>query len=753
MNQKALSLFQRKGNAAVRPVTPLTALMSDLHSKINSNPQSYSNANIGRAAASISMEGFDSTVAADLQNHVKDLNSALEGIINQAYPDVTGSDGKVVARPSAEFGAAHRAAAVAAGTLAANPKAALSVAVQPAISMESGFDFIAPDAFGGTAFDKRSVSLEAYDERENKNVVLYSVAFNLNASRQDAMGEALYPTVLVTPDQFGYTISIQLIRVYKDVKFLPNSTAADWEFRNLVDAAVDHTILENDVTDLVPVFRDDQKAYFVPEALITPWQDSVDKELITTSALAMGKKIPLIPISSSDAMLAAGAPDTTDAIEPSIVLKNLYVHVGTGAGAEVLKFPVSHLPYTQFNESLQGNYRKMVVNFETSELLIDENKKLFNNSASTILAPIVTAKQEVRLSVTIAGSVNLQTSETQLGTVADIEVASITNEDGTMTTLESTAGQAIAALFADATVLGYDLDARRVNSNRRQRGTLVDTTFDYQIYGVNLQGPITILHPVSLQDANDSTDMATLITTCRIRTSNAAVTELLRAHEVLQEFVGQHAATAAVPPQILGAARFLVRPFHRYRKVDVSEGLDSLVAHKRAEDVQSHLVNLLRDTAYEMYRDSRYKAAADMLAGGQSQVPTVIIATDQYISRYLLVDGDLRTLGADFFVKIVHTQDLRMRGKIIMTFGQFGEGTEGVPNIMHFGNMAWKPEIVSVLQVSRNNQVSREVTVQPSFRHVTNLPIMAVFDIEGIDKVVASKVNVNTFEKNPDMQP
>lgn len=751
MNQP-LSLFQQKGKAAQRPATPLGTLMSNLNQKITASPGTYHNDTFG--AAAVSMESMDSGIAQELSAYTRDLSGALESLIEQAFPDVLDATGKAVSRPSKDFGKSHRAAAIAAGVLASNPKAALGAAVQPSVSMESGkFAFIAPDAFGGAvSFEKRSVSLEAYDERENKNVVLYSVAFNLNASRQDAMGEALYPTVLVTPDQFGYTVSIQLIRVYKDIKYGIGAQVEDWQFRNLVDAVVDHTVLENDVTDLVPVFRDENKGNFVPEALLTPIDTTVDKEPIKTSALAIGKKIPLIPISSTDALLAAGAMDTTDAVEPSINLKNLYVQIGSGATAEVFRFGTMHLPYVQFNEALQGNYRKMVLNFETNELLIDEKKKRAGGQATTILAVIGTEKYEVRLSVSVSGSVNLQSSETQLIT-GEVSVSSILDVDGNVIPLEGTVGQQIVTLFADAKVIGYDLDARRVNSNRRQRGTLVDTTFDYQIYGVNLQGPITILHPVSLQDANDSTDMATLITTCRIRTSNAAVTEVLRAASVLEEFVGQHAATSENPPQILGAARFLVRPYHRYRKIDVSEGLDSLVAHKRAEDVQAHLVNLLRDTAYDMYVQSRYKAAADLLSGGQSQVPTVIIATDQYISRYLLVDGDLRTLGADFFVKIVHTQDLRMRGKIIMTFGQFGEGTEGVPNIMHFGNMAWKPEIVSVLQVSRNNQVSREVTVQPSFRHVTNLPVMAVFDIEGIDKVVAQKINVNTFEKNPDMQP
>ena len=37
-----------------------------------------------------------------------------------------------------------------------------------------------------------------------------------------------------------------------------------------------------------------------------------------------------------------------------------------------------------------------------------------------------------------------------------------------------------------------------------------------------------------------------------------------------------------------------------------------------------------------------------------------------------------------------------------------------------------------------------ELTVQPSFRHVVNCPIMGYLQISNIDAVVASKVAVNT---------
>jgi hypothetical protein len=259
---------------------------------------------------------------------------------------------------------------------------------------------------------------------------------------------------------------------------------------------------------------------------------------------------------------------------------------------------------------------------------------------------------------------------------------------------------------------------------------------------VPLRSPITVPRPLTIGDANDSSDLAALITATHIRTSNAAVEELLRVQDFLAEFVSAK-DTSGIVPEILGVARFLVKPYFEHFVLNVNDVIDSLKSHERAEDIQAVLVNKMRDMAYRMYRDSGYKAAADALAGGMTTPPTVIVGTDPVLSRYLTVTGDLRTLGNDFNIKIVSTLNRRMTGKIIMTFGEFGQGKEGVPNPMHFGNMAWKPELTLVLPLHRNGANSKELTVQPSFLHVTNLPILAVIDVEGIEDVVAAKVPLN----------
>jgi hypothetical protein len=82
-------------------------------------------------------------------------------------------------------------------------------------------------------------------------------------------------------------------------------------------------------------------------------------------------------------------------------------------------------------------------------------------------------------------------------------------------------------------------------------------------------------------------------------------------------------------------------------------------------------------------------------------------------------------------------------GKIFLSFGQFDSDLNSKPNPLHFGCMGWKPEMTLTLPISRDGQISKELTVQPSFLHIVNMPIMGELTVQNISQVVASKVAIN----------
>jgi hypothetical protein len=729
------TLFANKNRGGVQPMTQLDTIVQSLRHEQNDRGLAFATPQVSRAA--FAMEGINDTMQSELNSSVQSLNAALEHIVSEhGLRDLT---------------QAQRDAALAAATLSGDIGGVLHSPIKhDRVSTES-MKFIVPQG-EDKMLDRIKPALEAYDEKENKNAVVYSVAYNMQAARQDEFGEAFYPTVVVTPDQVGYTVSIRLIEVYNEQKRpISGAPTANFGRRNIVQAVIDPTILRNDQTKIVPVVNDESTGYFVPSAAVAPYSVLLsDDTAVTTAPLAIGKKFSLLGISQTEALLDTGLLDVTDAIDTQLALDAVYVQFTTGGATpttEVVKFNTRQLPLATFNFAVQNTYRQMNLQYETQSLLIGPNTVLADGSASTILSAIVSGGYEARIGFSVFGSVNLELGNTELN-ASNVSIASIKNNSDATLDITTGTGATLAALFANAKVIGYDLDARRTNSNRRQRGQLLNTNFYNQVYTVPLLAPITIPRPMQNGDSNDSSDLAALITTTRIRTSNAAVDELLRVQDLLAETTSA-LNTSATPnsaqdtPEIMGVSRFVVQPAYMYKPLNISTSLDSLSAHQRAADIQATLVNALRDMAYTLYVQSGYKAAADALAGGVAPVPTVIIGTDPYIARYLMVTGDLRTLGGQFDVKIVSTLNERMSGKIVMSFGDFSAERAGVPNPLHFGNMAWKPEFTVVLPMIRNGAQSKELTVQPSFLHITNLPVMGVIDVTGISAAAASKVPVN----------
>lgn len=690
--------------------------------------QNGSSGNAGVAAkAALSLEALSQVEVSSLRNATEELNASLESIATEL--DIAG------------LTVAQKDAAVTAGILAGDVQGFFAKSIdQLKISTESMAVITAMPEDG---LSSRSLAVEAYDERENRNAAVYSIAYNMQAARQDEFGETLFPTIVVTPDNVGFIITVRLMMVYNELTRNISGALDQYNKKNIIRAIADPTILKNESTRIIPVVRAQSVDKFVAAADIAVTNLSLEGEVIPTAPLKVGQKLSLLGISQTDALLANGTQDVTDSIDPAIVLQAVYVKVGTGGTADKLKFITQDLPLSQFVYSPQNNYRVVQLNFDTTSALMTAATKNVDGSALQTLAAIGTQNWSVRVGLNLSGNVNVETAETVVyGN--NVSVVGISDAAGNAVDITSGAGKALADLVAAGSVIGYDLKAYRTNVNRRQRGQLVDTTFFNQAYNVAIRSPISAIHPVTTDGQSDASDLASLITATRIRTSNAAVTALLDAATMLAGYVDARDVNG-VGPDVLGVGRFYVRPTYVHEAVNMEDIVDSIQSHQRAADIQAALVSKIRDHVYNMYRDSEYKAAADALAGGLAPVPVVIIATDPVIARYLNVVGDLRTLGGEFDVRVVSSLDRRVAGKIFLTFGVFDESRNTTPNPLNFGNMAWTPELTVTLPISRNGQISKETAVQPRFLHVVHLPILGVLEISGIPAVV-NKVPVFTHE-------
>jgi hypothetical protein len=594
-----------------------------------------------------------------------------------------------------------------------------------------------------------SVGMEAYDNKANDNIAAFSYAYNMQAARQDEAGELFFPTIVQTPDMAGLSIATRLFNVQDDAKRNINGSLNTFNRVNILKAVVDATVLRNDQTEIVPVVRggggaSDTTAFFVPSADVTPYARMVDNVSVTTAPLAVGKSFSLLGISQRDALIANGALDATDSIDTAR-LAAVYVKIAAGADpvaqpAAVVRVDVSDLATSDFEYTIQGNTRKLNLNFSTKAVKFDSATTNVAGAAVPQFAAIGTSV--ARIGVSLFGSVVQDLGDAEL-TAGGVNVAKVTNSAGQVLDLTAGAGATIAAIFAGATVIGYDLKAYFSNTNKRQRGQLLDTQEIRQLYNIPLLPPISVLRPVGESEANDAAMLNGLVTTTRIRCSNSAVTTLLQARQSLKNYVNA-ADSYTQAPDAFGIGRHVVNAAYEEDAMDVAALIDSLKTADRIEDLRALLVNKIRDMAAKLYVKSSYKAASDAIHDGADVKPTVIIVTDTYIATYLNLIGDTRMLGDLFDVKLAITLDSRMAGKLVFSFGQEAAMNSGVPNPLHFGMMGYRPELTVMMPVTRGGATSMELTVQPSFRHVVNCPIMGYLEISNIEEVVASKVTINT---------
>lgn len=702
--------------------TPMDRLVQTIEATVGSN-QLTSGA-VARNA--LSMESLDSNSRQAVMSSYNELTVSVEAIAQELGFGSVGAG---------NFTVAQREAATIAGMLSGDYKSFLTTKNEFNVVSTENMSVVQPfgieDAFTGRAF-----AMEAYDERENRNATIYSIAYNMQSARQDEFGETLFPTLVVTPDNVGFGVTVNLMMVYDGIERKVTGSFEDYKKKNIIRAVADPTVLKKEQTKIVPVHRPQSVDKFIDPAVVAPYDVLLEGETIHTAPIAVGKKIDLLGLSQTDTLLAAGVMDMTDSIDPYVTLQNIYLSVGD----DVLKVSTANLPYSNFVYSTQQNYRLMTLNFTTTSILVNKNTKNADGSALTTLAGVVTNDLIVRLEVMLTGTVNIELGEcTVFANLASVH--SVADNSGNLLSLTAAPAAAIVSAVDAAQVLGYDLLAYRTNMNRRQRGQLIDVTRFTQLYNVPLRSPITTIHPINVDGQTDASDVQALITATRIRTSNEAVTALLNATDLLREYVDAR-DVVGIGPDVLGVGRFLVRPTFFHESIDMLNIVDSLTSTDRPGDMQAALVNKIRDYAYQMYRDSEYKAAADALAGGVAPVPTAIIATDPVLARYLTVSGDLRTLGNEFDVRIVSTLDRRVKGKIFITFGTFDETRNTTPNPMNFGNMVWAPELVLTANISRASTISKETVVQPRYLFVTHMPILTELTITNVPDVI-NKVTIN----------
>lgn len=499
------------------------------------------------------------------------------------------------------------------------------------------------------------MAMEAFENKDLSVVQAFSAVWNIGATRQDTASELFYPTHVLTPDHTALDVKVPRTLLFKGQPRNFNGDPADFGFQNALEAYRNHKLLENETTEVIAhVLEDGSNAkHFVDPALVAPVDRQVEggKAVFKTAPLKMNNKLDLLSISHHPDILD-GATNETDQLHSKITLRNVYIKVTNSAtsAVSVLKFKTENYTRAIFTKTVEGDFMEMQVTFGTEDLGLVAGMTDVAGVAPEALAELLAAFN-ARLSIDVAGKINLQTGLTNLFANAG-EVVALTKDGESFSTTSGAGAAMIAKLTFD--VIGYDLQAFRTNSNLRTRGLLVDRNWKVDRFAIPLGSPISVVVP--LADDGEAQAMNDLINITNIRNSNLALTRALNYGESLKEFCAANGDVVEGKRQSLsieGIARWLITPFYRELDLDILAEVQSQSSTERVGDVNAVLVNAIRTLAYDALVESNYLPVLRQFTQGSDEKPNLLIMTDLNLPQYLMITGDPRTvsIGMDFEVQ------------------------------------------------------------------------------------------------------
>ena len=595
------------------------------------------------------------------------------------------------------------------------------------------------DALGVEDYtDATDVSVEAFDGQSVNSAAYYTFAYNLIASKQDAFGETLFPTIVIDPTAAGANVETRVENLTEQI-LRSNSSSDKLKMKktSIVKAMVNSgSALADDKNRLIPVSRPSSAAVLIPALEFTT---KVTGEEITTAPIKIGATVPLMGISQTDAMLAKGVMDNTDSLDRRVVLDNVYYNLTDSSDVvSNLRFDVSAFPFNNFTYSTQDDSKDIALSFSTSGFVINtSNTKQVDGTASTALAELP-ADHDIVLKLVMHGNGNTADGDVAVYASA-IELVEVRNAAGDIVPSTDASYADFAALIEKMNIIGYTLEAYTTNSNLRNMGQLVTVDTNNQIYVVPVRSGITIQKPLSNANGidNDANYLKSQVTIAGIRTSLSAVKTLTDFADTMRNATANGIDMSRL--ELMGAARHLVNPYYLNRTIDLAATVDSIKSSERDDDISSAIVANIKKQVLAMKAASNYGPAYKVSTGGLGGNITVVIATSDTIAGYIPEDI---SIGGGFNVKVVSSANDLMTGRLFATFIIDDGKRNEKPNPLNFGQMFWRPEISAEVTKQLNGATIRALITNPSFLHAINLPVLTEFNITGLDAVL-SKVTQN----------
>lgn len=579
-------------------------------------------------------------------------------------------------------------------------------------------------------------SKESFDNQNLVDSLFLSVGLNYKIARQGPAMDMMYRPLPMTPDQGAFDIEIPCLYVQNNVKHAQDGSPSDFGLRRVLDAAIDHEILNDNATAIIPGYNDVTKENFVETAVVEPFEKTEGRRVVTTSALKVNRTINLFGLGNVDNIQRVGQADYSEALDRNIGVASVFLRLGS----DTLVVDTRMAPYSRFYKGPEQGGRSVKLSFPVT--LLELNKDSLNYLGEALTAPvfqtIATGKYTVRCKFTLNGD-----GDVERGTVSvnpsQVEVMSIYDELGGAVSLTGTIGKGIVDGLQAIVVSGWYPDARLTNSNHRYLGLQLNTRPVRERLLSRTRAPFFVPYP--LGEERDQTVLDQLTYVVGQYTNNEGIGTMIGYHERTMRLtngglrgnltMGDFELNSK---PIEGISRWLINPYVVELNVDFRNA-QSLETSNNVENACETLYNVLRSAAFDGLQRSNYETVCRFVDGGEvANKWRLAIVTSPKIKRFLTLQGDSRTLGADLPFQLESDIDNRMVGKLYMGLVRDGDGFDPMSN----GIMLLTPTMVTTITATRDNSPRKEAVVQPRFQHYQILPWLIKVNVFGVDELLES---------------
>lgn len=587
---------------------------------------------------------------------------------------------------------------------------------------------------------------ERFDEAKYSPYRATTAALQLAILNQQEYIELAYPTLVLGPTEFGYTLKVPRGTI-QDRAHIRNNDGSPKDIRKTsiiaqyrqAGSAVDHA------NRLYPIVSDTTKDYLADynETNVITFAGTTDK----SKPVKLGTSCDYLRITQPTGYTEFLQTSGTASLAPGGKLEELFLKFSDD---DVVCLDIGNRPGARFvfdnTNGLEFNTERM--NFESTFTFTKDNiKNIDGTTDSPALSKLVSFNETIEIVISLGATILLENG-TLTTKIAKPYINKVIDARGFEIDREKWTDDQKAFAKQDVVLDSANFDIRRSNSNLEIFGDIVHVDTVQVHFESAINHPISVLATVNSEDSPEI--LAMVSQAVKLNKHRMATLSLFDALRHTKELCIGNGLIDPIRVQGVPAGALCYLPSYVEGSLDVSVGMNNEKSGEVLNDITGSIRAKLKEMVSTMMTESMYVQAVQStyVVGEKQKQVKIAIITSQYIADFLQLTGDPRLLGDEYDVEIQVNPASSFDGKIVFFPTTIDNGKTEVSPLQH-GVGLYSPDIVYQAVGTYGSQTVREMRVMHRWTPHTLGVAMGQLDVSGIKKVLEARVGKTVVVQNP----